>query len=51
MTCRECKNYKECNEEKNIKIEIYDDGWLDEPHLCNYVEKICRRFDKKGGEG
>ena len=32
-------------------FEIYDDGWIDEPHLCTYVESICRRFEKKGGEG
>lgn len=50
MTCRECKNYEKCNKEENIKIEVYDDGWIDEPTLCTYVECICKRFEKKGGE-
>lgn len=49
MTCRECKNYQICNKQKKIKFEIYNDGWLDEAHLCTYVEIICRRFEK-GGE-
>ena len=47
MTCRECKNYKECNKQEKIKFELYDDGWLDEPYLCTYVESICQRFEKK----
>lgn len=49
MTCRECKNYEECNKQEKIKFEIYNDGWIDEPHLCTYVESICQRFEKKGG--
>lgn len=49
MTCKECKNYDYCNKREMLKFEIYDDGWLDEPHLCTYVESICLRFEKKGG--
>ena len=47
MTCQDCKNFKECDSQKKIKFEIYDDGWLDEPHLCPYVESICRKFERK----
>lgn len=47
MTCRECKNYEECNKKNHIKFEIYNDGWIDEPHLCTYVECICIRFENK----
>ncbi|MBR3767547.1 MAG: hypothetical protein IKL10_04820 [Clostridia bacterium] len=41
-TCRECKNYDECNKNKKIKIEVVPG----EPvaKLCNYVEQICRRY-------
>lgn len=49
MTCKECKNYDYCNKREMLKFEIYDDVWLDEPHLYPYVESICLRFKKKGG--
>jgi hypothetical protein len=48
MTCQECKNYEKCNKLKKIKFEIFNDGWIEELHLCTYVESICRRFDVKG---
>ena len=49
MTCKDCKNYDDCNKRSMLKFEIYNDGWIDEPHLCTYVESICRRFEVKGG--
>lgn len=47
MTCQQCTNYEECKDNNKLKFEIYDDGWVDEPRLCNYVQTICRRFDAK----
>ena len=43
--CRDCKNYEDCSANQKIKIEVV----LGEPitKLCDYVEKICRRFALK----
>lgn len=41
-TCRECKNYQKCNENKKIKIEVVIGEPVAKP--CNYVEQICRDF-------
>lgn len=43
-TCKDCKNYDDCNKNRKCKIEIYSNGWLQETRLCDYVDIICREF-------
>ena len=48
-TCRDCDNHDECSKMKKIRIEIYDNGFLCYPKLCDYVEHICRWYKPKKG--
>ena len=49
-TCRDCKNYGDCNANQKIEIEVVLGELIAKP--CNYVEQICRRYTSKerGGE-
>ena len=44
-TCRDCKNYEDCNANQKIKIEVVLGEPIAKP--CDYVEKICRRYVPK----
>ena len=44
-TCRDCKNYKDCNENQKIKIEVFLGEPIAKP--CNYVKQICHRYTPK----
>lgn len=44
-TCRDCKNYEDCNENQKIKIEVVLGEPIAKP--CNYVEQICCRYKPK----
>lgn len=48
--CRDCNNYNECRKMKKIRIEIYNDGWLKQPKLCNYVEHLCKEYKPREKE-
>ena len=43
-TCKDCIHEDICRENKKLKIEIYDGGWLDKPRYCDFVEQICPNF-------
>ena len=44
-TCRDCKNYEDCNANQKIKIEVVLGEPIAKP--CNYVEQICHRYTPK----